>query len=100
MIFQDSKGAGQLSLAIVIEDSLSKAVKSFSWSVDTSILVFLELEVHCHVHRSLLLDSVLGQFTSSGPHFDVIIHGLFSRAVPFQYIFLLKFMLLSSLWFF
>lgn len=87
MMFQDSKGAEQFSLASAIEDSLSKAVKSFSWSVNTSILLFLEIEVHCHVHRNLLLDLVLGQFTSLGPHFDVIFHGLFSRAVPFQYYF-------------
>ena len=99
MMFQDSKGAEQFSLANVIEDSLSKAVKSFNWSVNASILLFLELEVHCHVHRNLLLDSVLVQFTSSGPHFDVIFHGLFSQAVSFQFVFLLKFMFLSSPWF-
>jgi len=60
MLFQDSKGVEQFSLANVIEDSLSNAVKSFSWSVNTSILLFLELEVHCLVHRNLLLDSVWG----------------------------------------
>jgi len=56
MMFQDRKGAEQFSLASVIEDSLSKAVKSFSWSVNTRILLFLELEVHCHVYRNLLLE--------------------------------------------
>jgi hypothetical protein len=62
MMFQGSKGAEKFSLASVLEDSLSKAVKSFSWSVN--LLLFLELEVHYHAHRNLLLDFVLGQFTS------------------------------------
>jgi len=37
MMFQDSKGAEQFSLASVIEDSHSKAVKSFSWSVKIAV---------------------------------------------------------------